>query len=160
MPTENGTATVETTADEVDLTDRYGNVLATLAVGAAPATHTAAIAEPTRVSPGQPPWFERWTTWAITTGGLAAIGGGALVVAVDARSSIGDLNRDSANHEFSETRSLQLRFDRAQLVAQIALGGAAITAALGAWMWLRDRPEPVTIAPTTGGAVMMWSVSF
>lgn len=158
VPMEKGTATVDTTADEVDLTDRYGNVLATLVVGASPAT--TVIAEPTRVAPGRPPWFERWTTWAVATGGLAAIGGGALVVAVDARSSISDLNRNSANHEFSETRSLQVRFDRAQLVAQIAIGGAAITAALGAWMWLRDRPEPVTITPTTGGAVMMWSVVF
>jgi hypothetical protein len=163
---ESSTAQLDAPDDAVDLLDRYGNVLATIEVVTPPppvvvvdptpavAVHSDAVV---RVAT---PWSMRWSTWAIATGGLVATGITALLVAVDARSQIDDLNRDSSSHEYAETVPLQHRFDRAELVGEVALGGAVVAAAIGSVIWLRTPQGPIAVAPTASGAVVTWQGRF
>jgi hypothetical protein len=161
---ESSAVQLDAPGDAVDLLDRYGNVLATIevvtpptvAIEPAPAVagHSAAVV---RVAT---PWPMRWTTWAIATGGLAATGITALLVALDARSQIDDLNRESSSHEYAETLPLQRRFDRAQLVGEVAFGGAIVAAAIGSVMWFHAPREPLVVTPTASGAVITWDGRF
>ena len=143
-PVHAGVAVFDTPiAGTLELLDRYGNVLAV----AEPQIPITAMPRITRQ------WYELPAPWAITAGSFAVIAGGSLWVAIDARSQIGDLNRTSASHEFLDTRPLQQRFDRANLVTDVALGGAIITAAMTTVLWLHGERE-VTVTPT--GAAIAW----
>lgn len=138
--------------ERVELLDRHGNVLA--ALSAEPAGKGRLVPPP----PARPRWYERPLPWAVTAGGLAAAGGVALWVAVDARTSVRELNANSAAHEFSEARALEQRFDRAQWTARFAFGGAAVAAAVGTVCWLRLRGVRASAAPADGGigVVVAW----
>ncbi|TMQ11126.1 MAG: hypothetical protein E6J91_24175 [Deltaproteobacteria bacterium] len=139
-----------TAARRIELVDRHGNTLAAIAVvGVAVAT----------TAPSLPPWSARPSTWMIASGALAAVGGGALWLALDARSSLRDLDRDSTHHEYTEARAIEQRFDRAQLVAGVAIGGAALAAIAGTVLWLRGGGEP-SLRASAGGASLTWSVAF
>jgi len=145
--------------DRVELLDRHGNVLAALSIDSAgerpPAPSPAAPASPDRSG-----WYARPLPWAVTAGALAAAGGVALVVAVDARAGVRDLNASSSQHEFTEARALERRFDRAQWTARLALGGAAIAATVGVVCYLRLRGTHASAAPADGGGVVVtWSGS-
>jgi hypothetical protein len=134
-----------TSASAVQLLDRYGNVLATIVV-----------TKP--VPPHVTPVLARWTTWAIVAGGSAVVGGVALGVAVSARSSIRDLNADSANHQFTDAQPLEARFDRAQWVARFAFVATAGAGVASVILWRRG--ERLVVSPTGDGAVVTWSGQF
>jgi hypothetical protein len=129
-----------------ELLDRHGNVLAVVAVDTFVSMRS------------DTPLVARWSTWAVVSAGFAVVGGGAVWVALDARSSIRALNADSPNHQFSEARALERRFDRAQWVARISLGASAAAAIASAVLW--RRTERVVIAPSANGASVSWVQSF
>jgi hypothetical protein len=138
---------------EVELLDRYGNLLLVITVvPQGPAPVPAAV-------PGPPPWFARWTTWGIASGVLAVLGGGATWVAIDARSTINRRNLDSANLDYSEVAPLDRRFHDARLASGIAFTGAGITALAAIVLGLRGRGEPHVQVSTTGESVV-WTFAF
>jgi hypothetical protein len=128
------------------LLDRHGNVLAVLAVDSFIATHT------------RQPFVARASTWAGVSTGLLLISGGAIWVALAARSSLRDLNGDSPNHQFSEARDLERRFDRAQWAARITLGASAAAAIASVVLW--RRTEHVVISPSSSGTTVSWVRNF
>jgi hypothetical protein len=137
----------------IELVDRYGNILAIITVPpSATLVPAAAVSSP-------PPWFARWMTWAIVSGGLAAVGGGALWVTIDARSNITRLNEHSDMHQFSEVLPFEQRFRNARLVSGIAFTGAALAAITSTALWLRGRGEPNVELSTRGGSVV-WTIAF
>jgi len=131
-----GRATLPAGAREIEVLDRFGNVLARVAVERE--LHEEARRVP---PPNDHPLIARWQTWAITAGGLAVVGGAALWIAADARSSIDTLNASSGSHEYAEAESLQTRFDRAQWVSRFAFGGAAAAAIVGIVMYVRGHHD-------------------
>lgn len=148
-PLEHGRATLPDAA-RVELLDRYGNVLVQLDV------ERALPAGPVPPA-GEPPLVARWTTWGIVAGGLAAIGGGALWIAVDARSQIDTLDTNSSSHEFTDAEALETRFDRAQWTSRIAFGGAIGAVVVAAILYARGSGAP---AAPHADAPLAWSIEF
>jgi hypothetical protein len=135
---------------EVELLDRHGNILLVI---------TVVPRSPAPV-PSPQPWFARWTTWGIASGVLAALGGGATWVAIDARRQIYRLNPDSRNLEFStDVAPFDRRFHDARLAGGIAFTGAAIAAITATVLGLRGRGEPNVQVSTTGNSVV-WTFAF
>lgn len=143
-----GATTLPDGPGAVELLDRSGNVL----VAIEPAGPPPAAVAPRIVATPATPWPERWTTWAIVAGGLGVVGGGAMWVALDARSSLQTLDASSAGHEYAEARALQDRFDRGQWVARFAFGGAAIAAVASGILWTRR----IAVVPTADGGAVAW----
>ena len=147
---------------QIELVDRHGNVLAAITVEPA-----AVIDRPPPAAASRAGWYARPLPWVVTAGALAAAGGVGLGVAVAARSDIRALNASSAEHEFSEARALERRFDRAQWTARIAFGVAAVAAAVGTVCYVRLRGARVSAAPADGapgasgvtGAIVVWTGS-
>jgi hypothetical protein len=149
----------ELEAGTVVLLDTHGNTLATIEPAAEPV-----IVPPVVLPVAETPrrhWYARWSTWAIASGALAAVGGGALYVALDARADLRSLDETSAMHEFSETISLEDRFDRAQLAARIAFVASAVAAVVSVGCYVRARKAPmVSVVPTRGGTVAVLTLGF
>jgi hypothetical protein len=143
-------------AEHVELLDRYANELAVVVPDPSLPQQPAPLpAAPHHTLAG------RWSTWAIATGALAAVGAGSLWVAVDARSQLRDLDAHSTTHEFHDTLALQSRFDRAQWAARFSLAGAAVTAAVATTLWLRTRGEgQLTVGGGPQGGSVSWEVPF
>lgn len=155
---------VDPATGELELLDRYGNVLAIIQVRTIlepvppplPPSPLAAVVRP----PG-PPWYAQWKTWGVATGGFAAIGSGALWLAFDTRSKIVKIQSESERHSFKEVEDLRKRFHTAQWTARIAFGGAAVAAAIGTVFYVRGRRESqLVVAPMSGGAQATWSLVF
>ncbi|HEY5920841.1 MAG TPA: hypothetical protein VIV11_04185 [Kofleriaceae bacterium] len=150
-----GKASLPKTTRVIDLVDRYGNVIVSLPIGEQPAV-------PITLPPGErtekPSLFARWPTWAIVAAGFAAVGGGALWVAVDARSEIRELIADSPSHQFADTIGPQRRFERAQLTAQLAFGASAAAALIAVVVGVRG--DRVVVTPASGGGAVSWLQRF
>jgi len=153
---------------ELELLDRYGNRLAAVGVHPAPADAPQPAAPPTPPPPARSAsraWYAHPVTWAVTTGVLAAAGGGALWIALDARNDINFIRQNSANEQYStvapELLSRYQRLDRAQLAEGIAFGAAGAAALVGTTLWLHDRREPaVAVSVAPGGARVAWRARF
>jgi hypothetical protein len=135
----------------IDLVDRYGNTLLVV-TELPPAPALAAVPSTTR-------WFARWPGWALASSGLAGLGGGALWVAIRARSHIDELDAHSTEHQFSEVLGFERWFHGARLVSGIAFTGAALSAITAAVLWLRNRGEPTVQISTTSRSAL-WSIAF
>jgi len=131
----------------VSVLDRYGNVIATIAV------------TDVRVVPPPPAtWYGRWPTWAVATGAFTAVGGAALWIAAGARSDLRTLDNNSTMHQYGDAHAVEERFDRAQWAARLAFGGAAISAAIGIWLWARGDHAPTHIRVSAEGVA--WGLAF
>lgn len=136
----------------IELLDAYGNVLATVKV-------RVLLDEARRPRTSGAPMIQRWPVWAIATAGLAAIGGGGLWFAVDARDDIRRGNAEPAT--YPEVQRAYKRFDKAMWVSRIAFGSAAVTAVIGTVFYVRARGESrVFVAPAGDGVQASWSVKF
>lgn len=141
----------------VELLDAHGNVLAILELRTIAAREEAPVVAKTRTTP----FIQTWPVWAIATAGLAAVGGGGLWFAVDARNDINRFNADPSQHQGSDVAGYYRRFDNSIWVSRIALGGAAVTAVIGTVFYVRSRGESrISVAPTGDGARASWSVTF
>jgi hypothetical protein len=138
---------------DIELVDRYGNTLLIVTeVPPAPVPAPAAVPNPR-------PWFARWPVWAVTSVGLTGFGGGALWVAIHARSNIDQLNAHSDSHQFSQVLAFERRFHDARLVSGIAFTGAALSAITAAVLWSRSHGEPTMQVSITRRSAL-WSIAF
>lgn len=141
----------------VELLDAHGNVLAILELRKI----AASVAPPKAPATSERSLLQKWPVWAIATAGLAAVGGGGLWFALDARDDINRFNADPSQHQGSEVAGYYRRFDNSIWVSRIALGGAAVTAVIGTVFYVRARGESrISVTPTGDGARASWSVEF
>lgn len=147
------TASLTTSARQLELLDRYGNVVAVVPIVDASAGSAIASAAPTS-------WYARWTTWAITAGVAAAASGVSLALAARADARLDELAGSSAEHDFAEVEAEERSLDRAQWVARIGLGAAVASATVAAILYLREDDSGPTIAASPDGVALSWSLAF
>lgn len=173
-----GETVVQAADGTIELVDRYGNVLAELAVPAplgagAPAGSAsqppaerpdprqgASRAETAPETASEPAWYARWPTWAAAAGASAVAGSVALYIASNADARLDALVRDSAQHEYSEARAEEQTLARAQWTARIGFGIAIASAAAAIVYYVRGREVRIVVTPSGGGASVAWSIRY
>lgn len=138
-----------TSAASLDALDRYGNVVAVVAVEA-----TA----PAITESSEPAWYARAPTWAIGAGVAAVVGGVAFGFAVRAHDR---LERDAVGMpEYSDYLADKDALSRAQWTSRIAFAAAAASAAVGGVLHFRGHRVHTAVIASPGTTQVAWSMQF
>lgn len=129
-----------------ELLDPHGNVLAALTVEA-DAPRVDVLEQP----PTAP--RRRWIPWAVVGGGFALVGAAVAIHTVASYNPEPDDDVDDLLDKQDSKR-------RGWWTAGISLGAAAVATTISVVFYMRDQPQRVSVAPTTGGAVATWSWQF
>jgi hypothetical protein len=150
--------------------DEKGNRLAELGsrdvpiviIGKAPPPPPPVVVAPIKKPPPPRtprPLYMKW--WLV--GGVAVVFGAAGtyfgIDAVLAKRELDDLNRHSAEHDFSEAQDIESRARRSVLFTNIGYGAAGALAVTAAVLYLTEprarRGERLTVAPVRGGGALV-----
>lgn len=155
----------------VAVLDEKGNRLAELGsrdvpiviIGKAPPPPPPVVIAPIKKPPpparAPRPLYMKW--WLV--GGVAiAFGAAGTYFGIDAvlaKRELDDLNRNSAEHDFSEAQDVESRARRSVLFTNIGYGAAGALAVTAAVLYLTEprarRGERLTVAPVRGGGALV-----
>lgn len=160
---DHGVATIATTdpAASIAIVDDRGNQLVivppeAITTAPLPAVHGPVIDRPAP----RAAWYRRWTTWAIPTAAVAAIGTGFAIDAHLADNRLADILAHSGDHDFGDAESARARRDRSALLANISFATAGALAIVTAIVFVTRPHGGPTVIPTAtadgAGVVVIW----
>ncbi len=155
------TLPAEARAWSVALLDRHGNQLLLLR---REVPHPVMLPPPPPAEePPGPAWYARWHPWAGLAVGLATGGVGLGMWVRSIEQDIDDLNRNSSEHDFSETQPLERKGKRVALAANLCFAAAATSAIVSGVFYFkkrRARRTEVAATPLPGGAAVQFTLSW